>query len=248
MLDCGYTGIQQTLTAISNEGLIATGYIKDGILQFADIKKNGFIIRFYGITMLTNFSLLRKQRTYDIPLYSDTNSLKNLHLNRDGADCVIVSIHWGKEYSKSIKYLEKCARLIESAGADCIVGHHQHVLAPIRRIVSSRNSEKIPVFYGLGNLLGNMDSRYWPGYSNAQKGSSRRSVLVSLTLKKDKDNKISDVIKIHPVWIHNNLNEVISKKEKVRKAYPVMLINPDNGTFYNSNMSNEIRYIQRDIQ
>lgn len=61
---------------------------------------------------------------------------------------IIVSIHWGDEYSlNSSSYQKDLARKMIDAGADLIVGHHPHV---VQDIEIYRNKL---IFYSLGNFI-----------------------------------------------------------------------------------------------
>lgn len=64
------------------------------------------------------------------------------------ANRIIVSIHWGREYSKepSNRQIE-VAKSLALAGADVIIGHHPHVVQKIDIINGSL------VFYSLGDFL-----------------------------------------------------------------------------------------------
>lgn len=61
---------------------------------------------------------------------------------------IIVSIHWGKEYSPiNSDWQEELAHKIIDAGADLIIGHHPHVVQNIEIY-----KEKL-IFYSLGNFI-----------------------------------------------------------------------------------------------
>jgi poly-gamma-glutamate synthesis protein (capsule biosynthesis protein) len=65
-----------------------------------------------------------------------------------GADFVIVSLHWGKEGSSRMEaYQQKFARQIIDSGADCVIGHHPHV---VRDVESYKGSV---IAYSLGNYI-----------------------------------------------------------------------------------------------
>lgn len=65
-----------------------------------------------------------------------------------GANIVVVSLHWGKERSTDMEeYQERFARKIIDAGADCIIGHHPHVL---RRVDTYKGKT---IAYSLGNYI-----------------------------------------------------------------------------------------------
>ena len=69
----------------------------------------------------------------------------------EGADLVVVSLHWGVEYQAdpTPSQVALAQGLLASGTIDLIVGHHAHVVQPIGR-VSDRH-----VVYGLGNLVSN---------------------------------------------------------------------------------------------
>jgi poly-gamma-glutamate synthesis protein (capsule biosynthesis protein) len=70
------------------------------------------------------------------------------------ADLVIVSVHWGVEYTHTPTawQIEVADRLARAGTIDLIVGHHAHVVQPLARI------DRTWVAYGLGNILSGMTS------------------------------------------------------------------------------------------
>ena len=68
-----------------------------------------------------------------------------------GAHFVILSLHWGNEYSRrpSAYQTRLGARLLSSPDIDLILGHHAHVVQPVAEI----DGEYLA--YGLGNFLSN---------------------------------------------------------------------------------------------
>lgn len=70
---------------------------------------------------------------------------------RQGADVVVVSLHWGREYHADPTPTQRrlAGRLLASPAVDVIIGHHAHVVQPV-----ARRHGKV-VAYGLGNLLSN---------------------------------------------------------------------------------------------
>lgn len=63
-------------------------------------------------------------------------------------DVVIVSMHWGTEYSFDVNDTQSSlARRLADAGADVIIGNHVHVIEPFEWIGDS------VVFYAMGNLI-----------------------------------------------------------------------------------------------
>lgn len=64
------------------------------------------------------------------------------------ADIVIVSFHWGEEYTKTItSHQKELARIAIENGADVVVGHHPHWVQE-KEIYHDK-----PVYYSLGNFV-----------------------------------------------------------------------------------------------
>ena len=67
---------------------------------------------------------------------------------RSNVDCVIVTIHWGKEYiHEPTPEQKRLARAAVDAGADLVLGHHPHVLQGIEFY------KKGVIAYSLGNFV-----------------------------------------------------------------------------------------------
>ncbi|MEE9416989.1 MAG: CapA family protein, partial [Acidimicrobiales bacterium] len=75
-------------------------------------------------------------------------------LKADGVDFVVVSAHWGSEYSTELtsQQAELGPRLIASPNIDLVIGHHAHV---VQQIVEYDGQY---VAYGLGNFLSNQSA------------------------------------------------------------------------------------------
>lgn len=73
---------------------------------------------------------------------------EDLKIVRPQSDWVIVSIHWGMEYThRPSRYQRELAHAIIDAGADVLLGHHAHVYQGIERYKGK------VIAYSLGNLL-----------------------------------------------------------------------------------------------
>ncbi|MBN2403389.1 MAG: CapA family protein [Spirochaetes bacterium] len=85
-------------------------------------------------------------------------------------DFIIVSIHWGFEYSEYPEPKDiKLAHAIIKSGADAIIGHHPHIFQGIEIY------EGKPIFYSLGNFVfGSINE------------NAMENILVEIYLLKDK--------------------------------------------------------------
>ncbi len=67
---------------------------------------------------------------------------------RDKVDVLIVSMHWGVEYTHTpTAYQEDEAKFLADQGVDIIIGTHPHVIQPVKWI------DDTLVFYSLGNFI-----------------------------------------------------------------------------------------------
>jgi poly-gamma-glutamate synthesis protein (capsule biosynthesis protein) len=81
--------------------------------------------------------------------YMDQDKMiQDLERARAAADVVIVSMHWGNEYTYSVNANQRqMGRLLVDNGADLILGHHSHAPQGIEFYKDK------PIVYGLGNFL-----------------------------------------------------------------------------------------------
>ena len=75
-----------------------------------------------------------------------------------GADVVVVSVHWGREYAARPGPAQRALarRLLSSPEVDLLLGHHPHVVQPVERIAGKW------AVYSLGNLLSGQPDRCCP--------------------------------------------------------------------------------------
>ena len=98
-------------------------------------------------------------------LVSDITALKAQ------VDVVVVSMHWGLHFREGelATYELKYGRQIIDAGADVVLGHHQHILKPVE-IYRGK-----PIIYGMANFA--FDMYYQPGEFEKPERMERREKL-----------------------------------------------------------------------
>jgi len=93
---------------------------------------------------------------------------------------VIVSMHWGTEYSMEVNSTQSSlAQRLADAGADVIIGNHVHVIEPFEWIDDS------VVFYAMGNLI-----------SSQIDLENRVGMMAALDLVKTTDENGNSTVKI----------------------------------------------------
>ena len=124
--------------------------------------------------------------------------LEDIKALRAQVDVVIVSMHWGLHFREGelATYETKYAKLAIDAGADVILGHHQHILKPVE-IYKGK-----PIFYGLANFA--FDMYYQPG-------------------ELDKPERIERRQRLHPGWTHDPAYPTFPFPVDSRKGMAVFL-------------------------
>lgn len=145
-------------------------------------------------------------------------------IKEEGAELVVVSIHWGNEYRRaSNDYQKRIAEALADFGADIIFGSHPHVLQPIQLIQSKHRSEPTLVCYSLGNFLSNQR------YEIISNRYTEDGLIVNVKVKKDlSDNSVSiSQVEYAPTWIHR-----FNKDGKVIYEILPLLDALENEAFY----------------
>ena len=147
-MDGGKNGIQLTKTILTKLGACSTGA---GINEEESRKPcflniNGSSFGFLSYCKKGNFTASGKRA--GAALLSETNLQSDIPAIRKDCDFLIVSMHMGMEFSKSVHPMyRELAHLAVDLGASCVIGHHPHVIQGIETYKGS------PIFYSLGNLL-----------------------------------------------------------------------------------------------
>jgi poly-gamma-glutamate synthesis protein (capsule biosynthesis protein) len=95
--------------------------------------------------------------------------LDNVRRSRREVDLLFVSFHWGVHNIPYViaDYEREVAHSVIDAGADGVIGHHQHLLKPIE-IYRDR-----PIFYGLGNFASYVSPEAEPISGDPRYGENR---------------------------------------------------------------------------
>ena len=112
----------------------------------------------------------------------------------DGADFVVVSMHWGNEYwtDPTDQQREIAEELLESDAVDLILGTHVHVIQPCEKI-----NDKY-VIYGLGNFLSNQSPDTTRG--NLRK-ETQEGMIARFHLAKDEAGKVTSQMEFQPTQV-----------------------------------------------
>lgn len=154
-LDRGVAGIDATLGHLDRVGLRHAGAARSPE-EAAQITT--FVVRGVQIAHLSytyGFNGLRRPPGEEWRahlIHPGTIVADAARATSEGADLVLVSLHWGDEYvhTPSQYQHDVAAAIAPSPDIDLVIGHHAHVVQPITRVGDTW------VAYGLGNQVSNM--------------------------------------------------------------------------------------------
>ena len=140
-------------------------------------EKNGIKYTLLAYTYGTNGIKVPEGKEYLVNIYSDEKVKNDIEKVRDKVDLLMVSMHWGTEYSTSVSATqEEIANYLSSLGVDIIIGSHPHVVEPIAFI------GKTMVIYSLGNFISD------------QEGVERLTgLMASIDIHKTVENGVSTI-------------------------------------------------------
>lgn len=187
-------------------------------------EKNGIKYAFFAYTTVTNGLLPPSGKEYLTNIYSKEKAKADIDKVKDKVDLIIVSMHWGEEYTTNPNGNQKqIAKELSDMGVNLIIGNHAHSIQPVEMV------DDTLVFYALGNFIAAQDT------PDRQTG-----VVVSLDINKGEDGKvIFDNIKANLIYTY-------FKNGRNFKIYPYTKL--DNNllnnyqTYYNKYKSVLTRY------
>lgn len=117
-------------------------------IRYFDVKGVKFAFVSY-----TTYSNEPSPNGWSVTMYSDELAKQQLSEARANADIVIASLRWGTEYSDGVNASQKAlAPKLANYGADVVLGHGPHVLAPVEQLTLD-DGRKAYIWYSLGNFF-----------------------------------------------------------------------------------------------
>ncbi|MDQ3034881.1 MAG: CapA family protein [Myxococcota bacterium] len=159
------SGMASTIEAVRAQQLGAVGAGPDGAAALAPfvVERDGARVAFVAITERVNSGPGAREPSTVIARWTDDAVIATaLERARQGADLLVVSIHWSHDfYTEPTRTQRERAAFLVAHGADLILGHGPHVLHEVERLASPRGEALCA--YSLGNLLSNQGMRYRAG-------------------------------------------------------------------------------------
>jgi poly-gamma-glutamate synthesis protein (capsule biosynthesis protein) len=190
--DKGSEGIEQTVKLLSAKTKFVGSYInkqqRDSLYPLI-VEKKGLKIALLNCTYGTE----KPKESYQ-PCVVNLIDTAQIHqdvitAHERGARFVIMTIHWGDEYTLVPNEGQKMlARYFAHIGINLIIGSHPHTVQDFE-LIAFPGSSNVPVFYSLGNFI-----------SNQRKENSNGGVLAYVTIN-TKSNRISNCSYL-PTYVH----------------------------------------------
>lgn len=201
-MDRGVAGIDATVDALDAAGITQTGMARtpsEAATRLITI--NGITLAHVSYT----FGLNGLPRPADQPWRASlidvpTIVAQAVAARADGADAVIVSLHYGSEGSPTPDDYQRSvsAAVTASGQVDLIIGHHSHMVQPIE-MVNGRW-----VVYSLGNFLSNMPA------NDRWTIATSDGVIVAVTLTQAVDGSVVVERPVAiPTWVDRGRGYVI---------------------------------------
>jgi len=216
-------GVQETCEAVKEAKGDYIGGGPDRATAESPVVKeiNGLKIAFLGwtLTLNKNFNEVKTDNKPWIAVYTPDGSISKIKGIRSSVDVVVVSMHWGAEFSLQAGSREKeIAKKLCSAGADIILGHGPHILHPVEIMDDpSGNGRKCVVAYSLGNLLSNQGLKYRYGWNppNLIEAKNipytRDGIILRVHVSKKEGKVVFNKVEATAIWTENNWLERYAK-------------------------------------
>ena len=122
------------------------------------IERDGVTFAFLGYTGCDNMYGIDpdnqyRPNDYYLCIFDKDKMKKEIANAKQVADVVIVSMHWGEEYTTELSDQQiEYAQFLVDQDVDLVIGSHAHILQPIT-MYTSATGKKIPVVFGLSDFI-----------------------------------------------------------------------------------------------
>ena len=184
VMDTGYTlglcannhvtnGSSLSLTAntyvernLDHIGLRASTANKRYLVKDVNGIKLGFVNYTYG-SKTNPSALVNYFSTGELPAFYADMETQIADMKAEGAEAIVVYLHWGNEYATSPNTHQKqIANKLCEMGVDVIVGGHPHKIQPLE-LITAENGNQTVCLYSMGNILSNQTIESMYGGSRA---------------------------------------------------------------------------------
>lgn len=213
ILDTKKEGVFKTIENINKYGLESVGTYKDDKKEILIEDINGIKIAFLSYTYGVNgyADIKNNAELSNIINIIDEDKIKKdtEKCKENGADVVVVSLHWGSEYQRTPSQSQKVlANKMFDWGVDIILGSHPHVIQK-SEIIKHNGKDKF-IIYSMGNFISNQRRET---LKTENKNFTEDGILVKIDLERTSSESevIIKNVEYIPTWVNR---EKVSEKYK----------------------------------
>jgi poly-gamma-glutamate synthesis protein (capsule biosynthesis protein) len=218
-LDTGRNGVEGTLGALDAVGVVHAGMARsEGEADTPTvIDVNGVKVAHLSYTYEFNGGDPPADEPYLANLIDEGTILSEAALAKEGgAEFVVVSLHWGTEYSPTpdASQVDLGPRLLGSDAIDLVIGTGSHVIQPVAAIGSEY------LAYGLGNFLSNQSPESCTGCPPG----TQDGVIIQLSVTETDTGgfAVTDLAQT-PTWVDRTTYEVVPVLHDADQRDPTVL-------------------------
>ncbi|GDX81658.1 hypothetical protein LBMAG42_34690 [Deltaproteobacteria bacterium] len=184
--DQGRDGLIETLEHVGTAGLVAAGAGPTCAGAQAPVLRTlgGIRVAWFSTTRVANVHYNREPDTACVNEFGLDRLVGQVtQAKQDGAEIVLMSVHWGVEYTHTPhRWDRSLGRSLLEAGVDVIIGHHPHMLQPFEAFTAA-DGRATWVAWSLGNFL---VGQGWEGSGTRYNSIETRDIgLMRIELARD---------------------------------------------------------------
>jgi poly-gamma-glutamate capsule biosynthesis protein CapA/YwtB (metallophosphatase superfamily) len=149
-LDCGRNGLVETEAVLREHGLqpVGAGATEAEAAAPLIVTRRGLRIAILARTFVLPDGVVYREDAPTVAAYDPERIAEEVRAARRQADMVVVSLHWGVEYTRQPQESQRrIAHALIDAGATLVLGHHPHTPQPVERYRQGL------IAYSLGNFV-----------------------------------------------------------------------------------------------
>ena len=150
VMDYGSAALMETMDVLAHNGVVYVGAGANSAAarRPANLTIKGVKVSLLAYTYRFHMVVEAQEQQPGAAIAIGEQIKADVQKAKEWADVVIVSFHWGWEYSDHPdKETRKLAHLTVEAGADLVIGHHPHVIQGVEMYKGSL------ICYSLGNFI-----------------------------------------------------------------------------------------------
>lgn len=154
IFDYGRAAMEDSFSRLKEAGIAFVGGGFNEKEAYAPVIKeiNGIKIAFLAYTNLGSPNWAAKEENPGIAWLEKDRMERDIETAKNQTDLVIVSFHYGNEYQPAANSFQiSISQAAIDAGADLVIGHHPHVVQPVRKYNQGY------IAYSLGNFIFDQD-------------------------------------------------------------------------------------------